>query len=324
MANDIDTLVGMGFSLAKVKKAMKATNSAGLQPAMDWILAHPEVSDEPEEETTPAQALGTADSSAAAGTTNAQEEGEIQDGEQTAQSLICNDCQKLFRDAVGAERHATFTGHQNFAESTEPIKPLTDEEKKEKLAELKARMAAKRAAREQQETAERKQSEKIRRKAGQDLTQVKEAMEAKEMKKILDMKKREKEQEKIAKAKIKAQIEQDKKERAAKREAAKQAHQAQAQADAYAPVQQQQPTVKKEYNEARIQIRAPGSGPITHTFDANATLNNVFGYLQSQGLSNAFTLSTTFPRKTFSADDRQKTLKELNLVPSAALVLAYI
>ncbi|KAK4515569.1 uncharacterized protein ATC70_010519 [Mucor velutinosus] len=321
MANDIDTLVGMGFSLAKIKKAMKATNGAGLQPAMDWILAHPEVSDEPEEETTPPQVLGSASSSTPA-TANAQEEGEIQDGEQTAQSLICNDCQKLFRDAAGAERHATFTGHQNFAESTEAIKPLTDEEKKEKLAELKARMAAKRAAREQQEIAERKQSEKIRRKAGQDMTDAKEALEAKEMKKALDMKKREKEQEKIAKAKIKAQIEQDKKERAAKREAAKQAHQAQAQAEASAPAQQ--PTVKKEYNEARIQIRAPGSGPIMHTFDANATLNTVFGYLQSQGLSNAFTLSTTFPRKTFSDDDRQKTLKELNLVPSAALVLAYI
>ena len=27
-----------------------------------------------------------------------QLEGEIKDGEQTAQSLICNDCQKLFRD----------------------------------------------------------------------------------------------------------------------------------------------------------------------------------------------------------------------------------
>ncbi|CAO3624862.1 unnamed protein product [Mucor fragilis] len=321
MANDIDTLVGMGFSLAKVKKAMKATNGAGLQPAMDWILAHPEVSDEPEEETTPPQALGTASSTTPA-TANAQEEGEIQDGEQTAQSLICNDCQKLFRDATGAERHATFTGHQNFAESTEPIKPLTDEEKKEKLAELKARMAAKRAAREQQEVAERKQSEKIRRKAGQEMTDAKEAMEAKEMKKALDMKKREKEQEKIAKAKIKAQIEQDKKERAAKREAAKQVHQAQAQAEATAAAQQ--PTVKKEYNEARIQVRAPGSGPITHTFDANATLNSVFDYLQSQGLANAFTLSTTFPRKTFSAEDQQKTLKELNLVPSAALVLAYI
>ncbi|KAL9539608.1 hypothetical protein PS6_011132 [Mucor atramentarius] len=323
MANDIDTLVGMGFSLAKVL-AMKATNGAGLQPAMDWILAHPEVSDEPEEEIIPPQALGTA-SSATPETTNAQEEGEIQDGEQTAQSLICNDCQKLFRDATGAERHATFTGHQNFAESTEPIKPLTDEEKKEKLAELKARMAAKRAAREQQEIEERKQSEKIRRKAGQEMTNAKEAMEAKEMKKALDMKKREKEQEKIAKAKIKAQIEQDKKERAAKREAAKQAHQAQAQAEAVAASSAPaQPAIKKEYNEARIQIRAPGSGPITHTFDANATLSSVFDYLQSQGLVNAFTLSTTFPRKTFNAEDQQKTLKELNLVPSAALVLAYI
>lgn len=130
--------------------------------------------------------------------------------------MICNDCQKLFRDAAGAERHATRTGHQNFSESTEAIKPLTEEEKLEKLAELKARMMAKRAAREQQEIEERKQAEKIRRKAGQEITNAKEALEAKEIKKALDMKKREKEQEKIAKAKIKAQIEQDRKERAAK------------------------------------------------------------------------------------------------------------
>lgn len=60
MANDVDTLVGMGFSLAKVKKAMKATNNAGLQPAMDWILSHPEVSDEPEDDQPEPQALGTA------------------------------------------------------------------------------------------------------------------------------------------------------------------------------------------------------------------------------------------------------------------------
>lgn len=186
---------------------------------------------------------------------------------------------------------------------------MTDEEKKEKLSELRARMTAKRAAREQQEIEDRKQSEKIRRKAGQEVTNAKEAMEAKEIKKALDMKKREKEQEKLAKAKIKAQIEQDKKERAAKREAAKQVHQAQAQAEAVAAAQ---PTVKKEYNEARIQIRAPGSGPITHTFDANATLSEIFAYLQSQGLVNPFTLSTTFPRKTFSSEDQQKSLKDLS------------
>jgi hypothetical protein len=126
----------------------------------------------------------------------------------------------------------------------------------EKLAELKQRMAEKRAAREQAEIDDRKAAEKIRRKAGQDITEAKEAMEAKELKKIYDQKKREKEQEKVAKAKIKAQIEQDKKERAAKREASKQAHRAEAVADAQAATQAaSQPAVKKEYNEARIQVR---------------------------------------------------------------------
>jgi hypothetical protein len=96
------------------------------------------------------------------------------------------------------------------------IQPLTESEKKDKLQELKMRMAEKRALREEAEKKDRKQAEMIRRKAGQDMTAVKEEMEAKEIKKAFDMKKREKEQEKIAKAKIKAQIEQDKKERAAK------------------------------------------------------------------------------------------------------------
>ncbi|GAA5794983.1 hypothetical protein HPULCUR_000333 [Helicostylum pulchrum] len=315
MATDIDTLVSMGFSLNKVKKAMKATNGAGLQPAMDWLLSHPEVSDEPEEEVTPAQVLGTPSAEPNL------DEGEIMDGDQTAQSLICNDCQKLFRDASGAERHATRTGHQNFAESTEAIKPLSEEEKKQRLLDLKNRLSEKRAAREQAEIDERKQAEKIRRKAGQDLTSVKEALEAKEIKKIYDLKRKEKEDEKVAKAKIKAQIEQDKKERAAKREATKQVHQAQAQAEAVIAAQ---PTVKKEYTDARLQIRVPGAGPITHTFSATSQLSEVYSFLQTQGCDNAFNLSTTFPRKTFGSEDQSKSLKELNLVPSAALALTYV
>ncbi|OBZ83937.1 UBX domain-containing protein 1 [Choanephora cucurbitarum] len=317
MASDLDTLVSMGFSLNKVKKAMKATNGAGLQPAMDWLLEHPEVSDEPEEETV-APTLSSTNQSQQQ---QSAEEGEIKEGEQTAQSLICNDCQKLFRDATGAELHATRTGHQNFAESTEAIKPLTEEEKKEKLAELKARMAAKRSAREQQEAEEKKQAEKIRRKQGQDLTEVKEALEAKEIQKALEKKKREKEEEKLAKARVKAQIEQDKRDRAAKKEAAKQT---QPQAPVEQPKAASLPSVKKEYTETRLQIRAPGSAPLTHTFDVSATLQDVFDYLQTQGCNSPFTLSTTFPRKTFAAQDQQKTLKELDLVPSAALALAYI
>lgn len=58
----------------------------------------------------------------------------------------------------------------------------------------------------------------------------------------------------------------------------------------------------------------PGSAPITHTFDATSTLSDVHTFLQGQGLSNAFALSTTFPRKTFGSADQAKTLKELGNV----------
>jgi Fe2+ transport system protein B len=118
--------------------------------------------------------------------------------------------------ATSAERHAIKTQHQNFSESTQVIKPLTEEEKKQKLAELKARLAEKRAQDSQASIEEQKQAERLRRKAGQDMTSVKEQLEAKEMKKMVDAKKREKELDRIAKANIKAKIEQDKLERQAK------------------------------------------------------------------------------------------------------------
>ncbi len=47
-------------------------------------------------------------------------------------------------DSAAAEFHAVKTQHQNFSESTAAIKPLTEEEKKAKLAELKERLAKKR------------------------------------------------------------------------------------------------------------------------------------------------------------------------------------
>jgi Fe2+ transport system protein B len=122
----------------------------------------------------------------------------------------------LFIVATSAERHAIKTQHQNFSESTQVIKPLTEEEKKQKLAELKARLAEKRAMDSQTNIEEQKQAERLRRKAGQDMSSVKEQLEAKEMKKMVDAKKREKELDRIAKANIKAKIEQDKLERQAK------------------------------------------------------------------------------------------------------------
>ncbi|CAO3678763.1 unnamed protein product [Umbelopsis vinacea] len=317
MATDIDTLVSMGFPRNRAEKAWKKTNGAGLQPAMDWLLEHSEDADI-DEEISEGQSLLTPTTLGAQATTATEDEGEIKEGEQTAQSLICNDCQKLFRDAAAAERHAIRTTHQNFSESTEAIKPLTEEEKKEKLAELKARMAEKRALRQLQEKEEQKSNEKIRRKTGQEITLAKEKLEEEQLKKAFDAKKKEKEADKLAKAKIRAQIEADKKERAAKRDASKQATQAQASALA---AEAAKPTVKKEYTDARLQIRLSGGAPITQTFPATNQLEDVARFLRDNGHAQSFTLSTPFPRKTFQADDYSKTLKELDLVPSGVLLL---
>lgn len=76
-----------------------------------------------------------------------------------AQSLVCNDCGRQLRSHAQAEFHASKTGHINFSESTESIKPLTEEEKKAKLEELRQKAAAKRAGTQDVDKSEQKRNE---------------------------------------------------------------------------------------------------------------------------------------------------------------------
>ncbi|KAG0379830.1 hypothetical protein BGX24_011429 [Mortierella sp. AD032] len=327
MASDADQLVEMGFPRNRVLKALRATKSAGLQPAMDWLVDHsedPDIDDPILEHT--GGALGTASSTPAAGgdDDSTEKEGDvIQDGEQTAQSLICQDCQMLLRDAEAAQRHAMRTEHVNFAESTTAIKPLTEEEKQAKLAELKQRLADKRAVKSAQDKEDQKTSEKIRRKAGQDLTEVKARLEEKEMKKQVEAKKREKEQDRLAKLAIKAKIDADKAERARKKQEATLGVQQAAAAATAAAVSEAAAKAgpAKVYTETRLQIRQPeGQPPIVHTFQASDKLSAVYDFVRGHR-QGAFKLMTTFPRNVLDGDDLEKSLNDLQLVPSGALAV---
>lgn len=82
----------------------------------------------------------------------------MQPGEE-ARSLVCNECGKKFRSHAQAEFHASKTQHVDFAESTEEIAPLTEEEKKAKLEALRAKLADKRAGQSEQEKADKKRNE---------------------------------------------------------------------------------------------------------------------------------------------------------------------
>ena len=78
---------------------------------------------------------------------------------EVAQSLVCNVCGRQLRSHAQAEFHASKTGHVDFSESTEVLKPLTEEEKKAKLEELRRKAAEKRAGAMEVDKAEQKRNE---------------------------------------------------------------------------------------------------------------------------------------------------------------------
>ncbi|KAF8159397.1 ubiquitin-related domain-containing protein [Crassisporium funariophilum] len=330
MAGDKETLLSMGFDSTRVEWALKATGNRGLQPAMDHIIEHegqpiPDlsgVSEQPsgggamdvdgdDEDTEALRSLGVV-----AG--NAVE----------AKSIKCSECGKIFKNTALANFHAEKSGHDQFEESTEEIKPLTEEEKKEKLEELRQKMASKRALKAIEDAKESKITEALRRKAGKDMGKIKEDMQLKEALKEAEAKKREKIADAKAKAAVKAQIEADKKTRAEKFAREKAIRDGQPVVDASASAGPSRPAAaevaSKDFKETRLQIRmSTGGQPYTTTLSSEAPLREVAEFLAGQLLTvdvDTVSFAQHFPRKTFTREDFSKTLKDLGLTPSAVLI----
>lgn len=88
-----------------------------------------------------------------------QDEGPVLEPGEEAQSLKCQDCGKRLRSTAQAEFHAARTQHVNFAESTEEIAILSEEEKKAKLENLRRKLAEKRAGTSAQDKIDQKRNE---------------------------------------------------------------------------------------------------------------------------------------------------------------------
>lgn len=296
----------MGFDPERAALALKA--SGNLQGALDWIEKN---QDRPLDEIKAEQA------------STAEEPPALQPGEE-AKSLVCEDCGKKFRSVAQAEFHGSKTGHENFAESTEEIAPLTEEEKKTRLEELKQKLALKRAAQADLDKEERKKNEQIRMKSTKESQDIKEDLQNKERIKEAQAKRAEKLADQEAKKRVLAKLEADKQERKRKAEAEKALRAGQAPP----PVQHEKgptssgPTTSKPasaYTEARLALQTPG-GRVTKTFPVETTLFEVAHALEQDGLT-VNTFSTNFPKKTFDKSDFGMTLKEAGMVPSAALIV---
>lgn len=314
--SDLNLLLDMGFEKARAELAVKKTG--GLQGALQWLEDN---QDKPLEDLQKAAASGPADDedddAATAAQIAALETGQL------AKSLVCNECGKKFRSQEAAEFHATKSQHTDFSESTEEIAPLTEEEKKAKLEELREKARAKKAAQSAADAEEAKKNEKIRAKATQQTQDLKEEVARKEQIKEAQRKRAEKAEDLEAKKRIKAKIEADKEERRRKAEEAKAIREGHA--PAVAPAE---PTAApaaaapaaSTRNDARLRLQLPDGKTMQITREADATLGEIALAVESEQGFEVTKFELTFPRKHFERGvDFGKTLREAGCVPSAVL-----
>ncbi|KAJ2997094.1 hypothetical protein NUW58_g762 [Xylaria curta] len=300
----LDQLLEMGFDKERAELAVK--KSDGLPDAMDWLEKN---QDTPLEELLAEEESGPQVAKV--------EENEV------AMSLVCNECGKKFRSQREAEFHANKSGHADFAESTEQIAPLTEEEKQQRLAELREKVKAKRANQAIVDKEEQKRNEQIRQKATKESQDIKEELQRKEQIKEAAKKRQEKVDEMEAKKRIKAKIEADKEERRRKAEEAKAAREGRAIPTATPTPAAVAPPARPaaNHNEARLRLQTSG-GNVMKTLPAETTLFEVAQMLEAENGLTVSKFVQNFPRKVFEGNlDFGKTLKEAGLVPSAALIV---
>jgi hypothetical protein len=253
---------------------------------------------------------------------SAAAEAKAMDAEEQARSLVCNECGKRFRGTAAAEYHATKTEHTDFSESTEEIAPLTEEEKKAKLAELRDRLAAKRAVLSDQDKIDKKRNEQIAAKKTKESQDIKEQLKVKEQIKDAEKKRREKQGDLEAKKKIQAKIAADKEERRLKVEREK-AERAGIAPPLPATPAAATPTPAKtaaEYTATRLRLQTSG-GNIMKTFSVDTTLFEVAAAVSEETGRDVESFTQGFPRKVFNNEYFGETLKDLKLVPSASLIV---
>ncbi|XP_025992920.1 UBX domain-containing protein 1 [Solenopsis invicta] len=316
----IDILVDMGFSISKAEKALEITGNKGVEPAMEWLLAH---SDEAEPvlepyvgESAPALATDTQDN--VAGASN-----QPVSTTETAKSMKCDVCGKLFKSNLEVEYHATKSGHDRFSESTEEKKPLTEEEKREQLKMLEEKLRQKRKEREEQEKKNEFEREKNRIRSGKEMSEARKKLEELEMQKLLEQRKREKAEEKEARQRVRAQIEADKAARRAKAAAENSQSVNTTSVPLSATSSSASTHHRKDYTETKLQLRLTNGQTLTQSFGSKEQLSAVRLFIEMNRTdgNGPFQLMTTFPKKIFTDEDYDTPLDVLGLVPSAVVIV---
>ncbi|NWH82721.1 UBXN4 protein, partial [Piaya cayana] len=244
---------------------------------------------------------------------------------------FCDSPESAVPKTVGASAEAANSGpvsQETTNSSDEPVsgaQPVNDLSLKvERITKkLEERREEKRKEEEQKEI----KKEIERRKTGKEMLEYKRRQEEELTKRMLEERNREKAEERAARERIRQQIARDRAERAAR--FAKSKEEAEAAKAAALQAKQAEIEARKEASQkersaiARIQFRLPDGSSFTNQFPSEARLEEARQFA-AQMVGNTygnFSLATMFPRREFTKEDYGKKLVELELAPSASVVL---
>ncbi|XP_016337479.1 UBX domain-containing protein 4-like [Sinocyclocheilus anshuiensis] len=205
--------------------------------------------------------------------------------------------------------------------------PAEDEALDTKVDRITKKLEERREQKKQAEEEVQLKKEVERRKTGKEMLDFKKKQEEEKTKRLLEERSREKAEERAARERIKQQIALDRADRAARYAQtqldAETARIAALQARATEQEARRDAAQRERSAFARIQFRLPDGSSFTNQFPSQTCLQEArqFAAQEVGNRYGQFSLATMFPRREFTAEDLQKSLLELELTPSASIVL---
>lgn len=174
-----------------------------------------------------------------------------------------------------------------------------------------------------------KNSEMERRQVGQDILKNKREREEQELKRIGDQKKKEKLDDQLAKQRIMERIAQDREDKQKKFSAEKEEQSKQTQGEKAKQEQLRQENFLAEAARnskiARIQFRFVDGSSCVSQFEPSQNLEDARLFVAQKLLemsgNQVFTMHSSFPKREYTAQDMSSTLQDLQLCPTATLLI---
>ncbi|XP_036401134.1 UBX domain-containing protein 4-like isoform X1 [Megalops cyprinoides] len=227
----------------------------------------------------------------------------------------------------GASGHVTPGEDRSVSSDDVSLTSQTDESLDAKVERLtkKLEQRQEQKKREEEESGVRKEVE--RRKLGKEMLHYKRKQEEERTKHMLEERNREKAEEKAARERVRQQIAMDRADRASRygrsQEEVEAAKAAALESQRAEQAARKDTSPRERSAIARIQFRLPDGSSFTNQFPSEAKLQEAWQFA-AQEVGNRyghFALATMFPRREFTGEDLERTLLELELVPSASIVL---